>query len=1045
MMKILKLLQPFFYFFFLQSAKAQQPILKVAGNDSASVFLKSYTVEVKVVGSTAITTMEMQFCNTVARALEGELTFPMPDGVSISRYAIDINGKMREAVPVEKEKGQVVFENIERRNVDPGLLEKVEGNNFRTRIYPIPANGCRKIIIGYEQELKMADKTAMLYNLPLHFKAPIPDFNISFKIFSGLKPQIINSCSADMRFEKMKEVWTSNLNKENFIPEGSFNISIPVSAGAAEVIMKKNGGDHYFVINTFPESKSIEKIIPDHIGLVWDASLSGLNRDHQKEFALLSGYFKHKSRLTVSLSFVGYNYVRGADYILNGGNWSDLKAALEKTIYDGATNFETLKYIEPAGEYLFFTDGLHTYGNMDYGILPNKPVNTICASANANYMVLKYIAAKTGGAFINLNEQEVDPGLNQLTHQALQFLGIKNNAAIRELYPAIATPVVGGCSVAGISNLSTTGIILLFGYGKTIVLEKKIELNNAKQDNIIIDIEKIWAQKKIAALEILNVENKEIISGLGKKYGLITANTSLIVLDAVEDYVKYEIEPPAELMQLYVKLLKKQKSDLVKIKRESLKNAVTNLTDLKKWWDKYFVIRKGKNARHQNTITASNANVDYVAMSDSVMLNSQVLANSNGRGSSGTLNLSSSQNSNFAYTTAVPYLRDTVRGGSWKEVVFYMNAKPGDIAPPPPVVNQIMFTPPIIVKDEEVKNEKAGEAKEALVSDQAIYSWSNKVDSTSPESSTYDSNIVVDIKDVIPERLYLKALDSTTNNNLYEKYLELRATYPADPVYYFDVAKRFFRIGKRAIGLKILSNIADLNFDDHELYKMLGYQLKALKEFDEAVNVFKKVLDWRPQDPQSYRDYGLALADAGRYQDALDALYLSISKNYDEEIMNLYPGIEEITVTEINNLIGQHGNKLNLSAIDARIIRNLPVDIRVVVNWNRNDTDIDLWVTDPNNEKCYYENTLTAMGGKISNDFTRGYGPEQFMLKKALKGKYKVEIDYYGDTQQKLAGPTTIMAQIFTNYGRPNQTSKTIAIQMENNDEKEVLVGEFEF
>ena len=30
----------------------------------------------------------------------------------------------------------------------------------------------------------------------------------------------------------------------------------------------------------------------------------------------------------------------------------------------------------------------------------------------------------------------------------------------------------------------------------------------------------------------------------------------------------------------------------------------------------------------------------------------------------------------------------------------------------------------------------------------------------------------------------------------------------------------------------------------------------------------------------------------------------------------------------------------------------MPVDLRIVMNWNMNNTDIDLWVTDPNEEKC---------------------------------------------------------------------------------------------
>src|SRR5947208_1077644 len=93
-----------FLLFICIGVNAQQPILKVDPKDSANVSLTKFKTEVKVIGNYAVTIMEMEFCNTAPRVLEGELIFPMPEGVTVSRYAIDINGKMREAVPVEKEK-----------------------------------------------------------------------------------------------------------------------------------------------------------------------------------------------------------------------------------------------------------------------------------------------------------------------------------------------------------------------------------------------------------------------------------------------------------------------------------------------------------------------------------------------------------------------------------------------------------------------------------------------------------------------------------------------------------------------------------------------------------------------------------------------------------------------------------------------------------------------------------------------------------------------------------------------------------------------------
>jgi Uncharacterized protein conserved in bacteria (DUF2135) len=306
-------------------------------------------------------------------------------------------------------------------------------------------------------------------------------------------------------------------------------------------------------------------------------------------------------------------------------------------------------------------------------------------------------------------------------------------------------------------------------------------------------------------------------------------------------------------------------------------------------------------------------------------------------------------------------------------------------------------------------------------------------------------NATIDIKEISSNKPFIKTLKETGAALRYEKYLELRKGFLHTPSFYFEVAKFFFQQNEKATGLKILSNVADLNLEDHELYKMLGYQLKIQEEYAEEVNVFKKVLDWRPQEPQSYRDYGLALADAGKYQNALDTMYKALTRTYDGELMTSYQGIEEVIGTEINNIIDLQ-KTVNAGKIDAALKQSLPVDVRVVLNWNMADTDIDLWVIDPRDEKCFYSHQLTKIGGRISKDFTQGYGPEQFMLKNAMKGTYKVMLHYYGDRVQKIAGGSTVMAEIYTNYGKPDQQRKLIALQMDKGGDKEgILVGEFVF
>ncbi|WP_315820599.1 hypothetical protein [Paraflavitalea speifideaquila] len=98
------------------------------------------------------------------------------------------------------------------------------------------------------------------------------------------------------------------------------------------------------------------------------------------------------------------------------------------------------------------------------------------------------------------------------------------------------------------------------------------------------------------------------------------------------------------------------------------------------------------------------------------------------------------------------------------------------------------------------------------------------------------------------------------------------------PLFYYDVANFFFREKDTLTGLQILTNMAEIDLENHELYKLLGYKLREAGACEEAITVFRKILQWRPQEPHSYRDYGLALADAGKYQQALDTLYAALKR-----------------------------------------------------------------------------------------------------------------------------------------------------------------------
>ena len=114
------------------------------------------------------------------------------------------------------------------------------------------------------------------------------------------------------------------------------------------------------------------------------------------------------------------------------------------------------------------------------------------------------------------------------------------------------------------------------------------------------------------------------------------------------------------------------------------------------------------------------------------------------------------------------------------------------------------------------------------------------------------------------------------------------------------------------------------------------------------------------------------------------------------------------------------------------------------MSWSADETDIDLHVLEPNGEEAYYQNWRTASGGFVSQDITTGYGPEEYLQLKGQQGVYKVLTHYYGSSQQKLTGPATATATVYTNWGRAEERRQVLSLRLDKPKEK-VTVGEIVF
>ena len=211
-----------------------------------------------------------------------------------------------------------------------------------------------------------------------------------------------------------------------------------------------------------------------------------------------------------------------------------------------------------------------------------------------------------------------------------------------------------------------------------------------------------------------------------------------------------------------------------------------------------------------------------------------------------------------------------------------------------------------------------------------------------------------------------------------------------------------------------------------------------------AIWLYERILYLEPDRPQPRRDLALALIDRAErqgtpparvkadYQRALGLLTEVIMTPWNSD----YDGIEVISLMEANRLIPRlKALGVDGAPLDRRLIALLDVDLRVTMEWNTDITDMDLWVDEPGGERAIYNNPKTAMGGRLSNDMTRGYGPEEYLLHRAPRGEFTLRANVYASDRLNPNGPVTIRVHVYRAWGRPDEQVETFDVELKPGDQ----------
>jgi len=868
--------------------RTQPPLMQVKEKDTR-VILERLDTQLRRAGRLTQVTQTLVFRNPNGRVLEGELTFPLPEGAAVSGFALDVQGELIEAVPVEKDKARVVFEKEVRKGVDPGLLEQLEGNVFRTRVYPLPPRGTRTVRITYTTD-----------------KQPLP-------IPTDPETRVGESVS-----ELLGE--SSPVVVERFTRATSVR------------------PESFVLIADTPPVVKVERVAPKAIGVVWDASLSRQKANVAKELGLLTQHLAGLS-VTVDVIVLRERAEPLRRFTVRSGDTRELVAFLRAQPFDGGTALGALNL--PRRDYwLLFTDGFSSLGAGLPTVAPQTPVSAICTSASANLGLLHFLCERTGGVVSDGSD------LSGLGRPKVGLLDIQSDGGVVDLQWQ-------GGLITGRVVRESAQLVLLYGLPGQVIERRLVTVGQAGAVQAEGFIARQWAAQRIARLSLEPERNHEALLALGTDFNLVTPRTSLLVLETLEQYVEHNIAPPRSRPALYDAWLGREKKALAERRAKDDQQLQRVLAD----WRERVAWHKKDFPRTYTPLPEPQAKTPAVL--------GRAAAVPSPRAPSGS-----------TLTEDSPTRERGMMGGGGR-MIFAKGASP-------------------------------------LAEDGA--------------------GMGITIKEWTPDTPYLSALRAAGPAGAYAAYLAQREKFGDSPAFYLDCAEKLLQFGRRDEGLRVLTGLADLNLEDPGLLRVLAHRLAQLGEKALAATLFEKVLRLRPEEPQSYRDLALVLGELGQVERALALLHEVVMRHWDR-----FEGIEVIALTEANALIAKHAPLRH--PFDSRLIQNLACDVRIVMTWDSDSSDMDLHVIEPTGEECFYGHNRTQVGGRLSHDFTSGYGPEEYLIRRAVSGVYKIQTNYYGSREQRLTGGTTVQATVITNFGRANEKRQYLTLRL-TKDKERLTIGE---
>jgi len=221
--------------------------------------------------------------------------------------------------------------------------------------------------------------------------------------------------------------------------------------------------------------------------------------------------------------------------------------------------------------------------------------------------------------------------------------------------------------------------------------------------------------------------------------------------------------------------------------------------------------------------------------------------------------------------------------------------------------------------------------------------------------------------------------------------------------------------------------------------RLLGDVYTARGEKDKAIRAYSAVVELLPKDAEAQRALATVLKEQGDLDGAYDRLLAATKLRSDDarlafelaDVAQRLDKIDEATSRleaivaddkagdlvrfpakqRLAQIYGEKrraalagGDAASAAALQKKIDAltlggGSTNDVKIYLTWDVDRTDVDLWVLTPGGEKVFYEHKQGKNGAALYGDVTNGYGPESFSAPHAMKGKYVVQVNYFGTSR----------------------------------------------